>query len=73
MKTSFKTLVKFALLVCQIKCLTSTTDEFCFQKYHLIAVYSCVVQWFMFVYFISFLGMKGDIEMTVLCWVTRKK
>jgi hypothetical protein len=30
---------------------------------------SCVVQWLMF-YFI--LGMKGAIEMTVHCWMTRK-
>jgi len=73
MKTSFKALVKFALLLCQIRCLTSNTDAFCFHKCHLIAIYSCVVQWFMFVYFILFLGMKGGIEMTVLYWMTRKK
>jgi hypothetical protein len=64
METSFKAVVQFALLVFQIRCLTSTTDGFCFQKYHLIAIYSCVVQWFMFVYFILFLGMKGGIDMT---------
>jgi hypothetical protein len=44
MKTSFKTLVKFALLLCQIRCLTLNTDAFCFHKCHLIAIYSCVVQ-----------------------------
>ena len=55
MKTSFKALVKFALLVCQIRCLTSTTEAFCFRKCHLIAIYSCIVQWFMFVYLILFL------------------
>jgi hypothetical protein len=72
MKISFKALVKFALLLCQIRCLISNTDAFCFEKCHLIAIYICVVQWFMFVYFILFLGMKGSVEMTVLCWMTRK-
>lgn len=73
MNTSFKSLVKFALLVCQIRYLTVTTDAFCFQKCHLIVIYSCVVHWFMFVYFILFLGMKGGMEMSVHCRMTRKK
>jgi len=73
MTTSFKAVVKFALLVCQMSCLTSKTEAFCCQKCHVIAVYSCVVQWFMFMFVYFILFFRAVRSRRDDCWMTRKK